>query len=151
MVEIRTTKREQVFYEDVAVGEKIPPLTKKYNLMKMTAFSLVHGDFSPAHFDHKFAQENFHAPAPFAYGFQVTVYCSQLITDWISPNGVLKKFRSETRTPTYPYDTLEIGGKVTKKYLEGGEHYVDCEIWAEKQDGALAARGSATVTLPSRS
>ena len=118
--------------------------------MKMALFASVHGDWCPGHYDYKWAKEKFNQPAPFAYGFQITAYCSQVLTDWISPNGVLKKFKSRTLTPTYPNDTLTIRGKVIKKYVEKGENYIDCEVWAEKQDGALAARALATVTLPCR-
>jgi acyl dehydratase len=148
MAEIKTMKREQILFEDVEVGSEIPPITKKYNLMKMAAFTLVHGDFCPGHFDYNWAKEKFHEPAPFAYGLQVTAYCSQLLTDWISPNGMLKKFRCQTRAPTYPYDTLTIRGKVTKKYLEDGQKYLECEFWADKQDGTVAAKGLAIVSLP---
>ena len=151
MAEIKTVKREQVYFEDVEIGSEIPPITKKYNIMKMAAFASVHGDWCPGHYDYRSAQNvDFGEGAPVAYGMQMTAYCSQVLTDWISPNGVLKKYRSRTTAPTYPYDTLTIRGKVTKKYVEGGEHYVECEIWAEKQNGTVAARASGTVTLPSK-
>lgn len=151
MAGIKTMKKEQIFFEDVDVGTEIPLLTKKYNLMKMALFASVHGDWCPGHYDYKWAREKFNQPAPFAYGLQITAHCSQVLTDWISPNGALRKFKARTLTPTYPYDTLTIRGRVTRKYAEGGENYLDCEVWAEKQDGSVAARGSATVTLPCRS
>jgi acyl dehydratase len=150
MTEIKTVKKEQIFFEDIEVGAETPSLIKKYSLMKMALFASVHGDWCPGHYDHKWAKEKFNQPAPFAYGLQITTYCSQVITDWISPNGVIKKFKSRTLTPTYPNDTLLIRGRVIKKYVEMGENYIDCEVWAEKQDGTLTARGSATVTLPSK-
>jgi hypothetical protein len=41
-------------------------------------------------------------------------------------------------------------GKVIKKYIEGGKHLVDCEIWLENAQGEKTTPGSATVMLPSR-
>lgn len=48
-------------------------------------------------------------------------------------------------------DTLTMKGKVTKKYIKDSRNYVECEVWGEKQDGTVVVKGSATVTLPSRS
>lgn len=151
MTEIKTMKREQIYFEDVEAGTELPFLIKKYSLMKMALFASVLGDWCPGHYDYKWAKEKFNQPAPFAYGFHITAHCSQVLTDWISPNGALKKFKSRTLTPVYPNDTLTIRGKVIRKYVEGGENYLDCEVWAEKQDGALAARGLGIITLPRRS
>jgi acyl dehydratase len=149
MGEIKTIKPQQVFFEDVEIGSEIPPVVKKYTLMKMAAFAGVHGDWCPGHYDFKSCNDN-GLRAPVAYGMQITAYASQVLTDWMGPNGVLKKFMSQTRAFVYTDDTLTFKAKVIKKYTEKGEHYVDCEILAEKQDGSLAESGSGTVILPSK-
>ncbi len=41
-------------------------------------------------------------------------------------------------------------GKLTEKYIKGGENYLECEVWGEKQDGTMVIQGSGTVTLPAR-
>jgi hypothetical protein len=41
-------------------------------------------------------------------------------------------------------------GKVVKKYTQGRDHLVDCEIWLENAKGEKTTIGSATVILPSR-
>ncbi|MGH7001266.1 MAG: hypothetical protein ACREEA_07145 [Stellaceae bacterium] len=41
-------------------------------------------------------------------------------------------------------------GRVTKKYVDGADHLVDCEIWLENTKGEKTTPGSATVLLPSR-
>ena len=43
-----------------------------------------------------------------------------------------------------------IKGKVTKKYIEDGEHVVDLDIWLEIQGGHVCAAGNATVRLISK-
>jgi hypothetical protein len=41
-------------------------------------------------------------------------------------------------------------GTVVKKYAEGRDHLVDCEIWLENAKGEKTTIGSASVILPSR-
>ncbi len=49
---------------------------------------------------------------------------------------------------TRPGDVVTLKGKVTDKKTADGENLVECEIWAETQDGAKTITGTATVALP---
>jgi acyl dehydratase len=148
MSDIKTSKRNPLFFDDVKVGDEIPELVKRYTLQKIAVFASVHGDWCPGHYDYKWAQEKFNQPAPFAYGLQITAHCSQVLTDWMGPYGALKMFKSRTLTPVYPEDTLTIMARVSKKYVEKNDGLVECEVWAEKQDGKIAARAFGKVLLP---
>ncbi len=152
MSKIRLLRREQVYFDDVELGIEIPPLARgPITVMDMAKFAAMNGDFSPVHYDHKFAMEVRGFPAAIVHGLQVVTYLSQLLTDWIGPNGALKKFASQVRAPTLAGDTLTMKGRVTRKYTRDSENYLECEVWGEKQDGTVVVNGSATVTLPSRS
>ena len=143
-------RREQVFFDDVEAGFEIPSLTKgPITVMDMAKFASMNGDFSPVHYDNKFAVEVRGFPAAIVHGLQVITYLSQLLTDWIGPDGTLKKFASQVRTPMLAGDTLTMKGKVNKKYTRDSENYLECEVWGEKQDGTLVIKGVAMVTLPS--
>lgn len=148
---LKLLKTEQIFFEDVAEGNEVPPLAKTpYNLGKMAMWAAVHADFCAGHFDYKTAEERFKLNRPFAYGLQLATYLSQLMTDWIGPNGILKKIKSRTVHPILDKDSVTCKGKVVKKHTKEHEGYVDCEIWAEIQGGTVVARGTATVILPYR-
>ncbi len=41
-------------------------------------------------------------------------------------------------------------GRLTEKYIKGGENYLKCEVWVEKQDGTMVIQGSGTATLPAQ-
>jgi hypothetical protein len=56
--------------------------------------------------------------------------------------GSLKKHNAEED------DTWWCKGKVTRKYVKDGEHYVDCEIWLENAKGEKITPGAATEILP---
>ena len=45
---------------------------------------------------------------------------------------------------------LACRGKVTKKYVEYGQHLVECNIWVETPGGDKTVSGKAVVKLPSR-
>ena len=47
-----------------------------------------------------------------------------------------------------PGDTLVCKGTVTRKYVQDGEHLVDCDVWLENGKGENTTRGTATVRLP---
>jgi hypothetical protein len=146
---LKLLKPEQMFFEDVKVGTEIPPLVKTlYNLGKMAMWAAVHADFCAGHFDYKTAKDRFKVDRPFAYGLQLATYLSQLMTDWIGPNGMLKKIQSKTVHNILDKDIVTCKGKVVKKYTTCREGYLDCEIWAEIQGGTIVARGVATVILP---
>ena len=152
MSQVQIMTREQIFLDDIEVGGEIPPLTKgPCTVMTMAKFAAMNGDFYPGHYDSKWAIEMDRLPSAIVHGMQVTTYLSQLLTDWIGPDGALKKFASQVRAHTFVGDTLTMKGKVTKKYTRDSESYLECEVWGEKQDGTVVIQGSATVTLPSRS
>jgi hypothetical protein len=81
----------------------------------------------------------------------------------MGPNGTLKKFTariisdtyarftSQVPDDTYEGDTLTAKGRIIKKYKKDNENYLECELWADKQDGTVVAQGSAMVILPSKS
>jgi acyl dehydratase len=151
MSQVQIMKREQTFFNDIEVGSEITPLTKgPYTLMTMAKFAAMNGDFYPSHYDNKWAIEVDRLPGAIAHGLQITSYLSQLLTDWMGPNGTLKKFASQVRAQTFVGDILTMRGRVTKKYIKDGENYLECEVWGEKQDGTMVVQGSGTVTLPAR-
>ena len=47
-------------------------------------------------------------------------------------------------------DVMTFKGKVTKKYVQDGEHYVDADIWCENQREGITTPCRCTVILPSR-
>ena len=151
MNELQPAKKGQVFFEDLEVGSEIPPLVKgPYVVMNLAKFGAMVGDFYPTHYDHKWATEKDRVPAVVVYGLQIASHLCQLLTDWIGPDGVLRKYSNRVTTQVYVGDTLTLKGRITGKYTREDENYVECELWGEKQDGTQAVVGSGTVILPSK-
>jgi hypothetical protein len=89
-------------------------------------------------------------PGVIIHGALKNAFLAQLMTDWIGEDGTLKKLGIQYRGMDVPGDTLTCKGRVTKKYVQDGLHYVDCEIWLENGKGEKTTPGSATVVLPTK-
>jgi len=141
---------EQVYYEDVTVDGEIPPLLKQPTTRQLVMWAGASGDYYAIHYDKDFAQSK-GLPGVIVHGQLVAGFLSQLITDWIGDRGSLKKLTCNYKGMNFPNETITCQGKVSKKYIENGEHYIECHIWAENARGEKTVIGRAILTLPPRS
>ncbi len=93
-------------------------------------------------------------PLPFDRGITRVALAGNLITNWMSDEGFLRRLSVETPGPFFYGDTIWFRGEVVDKYKEkvGGAMYraVDIRIEGVNQLGELTTKGSATVYLPGR-
>ena len=75
---------------------------------------------------------------------------TQVVTNWMGPTGFLKRVGWNNRGMAVVGETLVCKGVVTRRYVEDGEHLVDCEIWNENERGERLTVGTATVRLQVR-
>ena len=151
---------KQLYWEDVEVGSEITPLAKVATTQMLVKWAGASGDFNPLHYEDTFAVSQ-GVGKPIVHGQLKRAWLVQLVTDWIGEQGTLKKLSCQFRAMDYPRlmkswtephegETWWCKGKVTKKYVEESEHYVDCDIWIENGEGEKTTTGKATVALPSR-
>lgn len=137
-----------LFYEDVQVGMDIPPLVKKPTTRQLVKWAGASGDFYEIHYDKDYAQST-GLPGVIVHGKLKASFLAQMLTDWIGEDGVLRKLTCQHRGMDFPGEVMTCKGKVTKKYVKDGEHFVECEVWAENPRGEKTAPGSALLILPS--
>ena len=141
---------KDLFYEDVKVGDTIPPLVKKITLVQNVMYSAATWDFHRHHYDREFIQSK-GFPGPFVDGQMFGAFLTQMVTQWIGPKGVLKKMGLNYRVMAFPGDTVTCQGQVTEKYKKDGEQLVKCDLWIENQKGEKAiAPAYVLFTLPSK-
>ncbi len=151
---------KQLYWEDVEVDDEVTPLSKVATRAMMVKWAGASGDFNPLHYDDSFA-ESMGVGKPIVHGALKRQWLVQMLTTWIGDEGFLKKFSCSYRAMDWPRlmkSTLEphegetwwCKGKVTKKYVEDDEHYVDCDIRIENGKGEVTTPGKTTVILPSR-
>ena len=140
---------EQVFWEDVAEGLDLPALVKEPTTRQLVQYAGASGDFYEIHYDKDFAVGN-GLEGPILHGALKNAFLGQLMTDWIGDAGTLTKLVVQYRGMDVPGDTLTCKGRITRKYVQDGANYVDCEIWLENGKGEKTTPGTATAMLPSR-
>ena len=159
---------EPRYFEDVAEGEAIDSLQKgTYSVTEL--FLFTHGVLGTGRssrvalqaegsadlggggrFDAEHAQKRRNMPGQFDYGPQRVCWLSQIVTDWMGDDGVLKSLHASIRHPNVVGDTNTLHGEVARKFVADGEHLVELHVRNENQSGLATALGSAVVALPSR-
>ena len=140
---------EQLYYEDVAVGDEITPLIKQPTTRQLVMWAGASGDYNPIHYDKDFAQSQ-GLPGVIVHGALAGSFLCQLITDWIGERGVVHSFSCSYRGMNFPGEVLTCRGEVTKKYVVDGKHHVECDIRVENPKGEKTVPGRAIVIVPSR-
>lgn len=135
-----------VLFENVHEGLRISPLVVSLSHELFVRYAACNREFARHHVDFVYATAVGWRDC-ICQGVLGTCFLSKLMTDWIGDSGTLRQLKGEYRHPGYPGDVWTCRGIVTKKYVENGEHRVDCELWIENQDGVFVTPGSATVAL----
>ena len=140
---------EPVFYEDIEVDSEIPALVKCPTTMQLVKFAGASGDYYQIHYDKDFAQAS-GLPGVIVHGWLTLSFLGQMLTDWMGKSGTLVKLSGSYRGMNLVGEDIFCYGKVTRKYVEDGNHYVRLEIWAANPREERTVSGSAVVRLPSR-
>ena len=142
-------KYARVYFEDVKVGDELPPLVKgPIQQIQLTRYAGASGDFNPIHQDDEFAKAA-GMGGVFAHGMLSMGFVAQAVTDWAGA-GTVRKIGVRFTALVRLKDTVTCKGHVLAKSSGDGVHTVDLEIWAETQKGDKVVIGKATVALPSR-
>ncbi len=151
----------QLYWEDVKEGGEITPLPKVATTQMLVKFAGASGDFNPLHYEDIFAREQ-GMERPIVHGQLKRAWLCQMMVDWIGEEGWLKKLSCQFRSVDLPRfmasltdckdgETWQCKGKITKKYVEGDEHLVECEIEVDNGKGEKTTTGTAVAVLPVRS
>ena len=141
---------KQIYWEDVQEGTAVTPLPKNATTQQLVRWAGASGDFYQIHYDKDFALGNA-LPGVIIHGALKSAWLGQLVGDWVGDEGRIKSYGCSYRGMDVPGEDLVCKGVVTKKYVEGDEHIVECDIWLEKASGEKTTPGTAVVVLPSKS
>ena len=141
---------EQIYYEDINVGDEIPKLVKNCTTQQLVMWAAGSGDMYPIHYDKDFAAGN-GLPGVIVHGALKNAFLGQMLHDWVGEKGDIKRYGCQYRGMDVPGQDITCRGVITNKLPEGGQNLVALDIWTEKPDGDKTTPGKATVILPSRS
>ena len=141
--------REQVYFEDVAEGQELAPLTMTPDRQQLVKFAAASGDFNPLHFETAFAN-NAGLPETIVHGRFKYALVGRFLSEWAGYRGRVKKFGVTYRGMDMPKHEITVRGVVAKKYQEDGQNVAEVDVWTENAEGKKTTPGSAVVALPSR-
>ncbi|MGD9895344.1 MAG: MaoC family dehydratase N-terminal domain-containing protein [Dehalococcoidia bacterium] len=139
----------QRHFEDVSVGDEIPPVTERVNTTQLFFFSAATYNGHRIHYDLPYAQSEGH-PTLLVHGPLQSALMAKTLRDWAGPRGRLLRLNTQNRASAYPDEDLIFTGRVTSVRQEEDGGIVECEVWEQKEDGRVIMPGSATVQLPLR-
>ena len=141
---------ETLYFDDVKVGDQLPPLEKHISLARMMAYGAATWDFVRLHYDADYVRE-LGFDAPIIDGQMMGGFLTQQVQDWAGPGAFLRKLGFRNRVLVYAGDTVTCRGVVTGKHLADGQALVECDLWVVSQKGEEVVRpASAVVDFPQR-
>ena len=139
-------RSQQVWADDVQVGQELPPLVKRPTSVQLFRFSAVTWNPHRIHFDRTYAATEGYEDV-LVQGHLHGAFLMQAVQDWAGPLGRLLTFRWQNRHLAVPGDTLTVTGEVTAVHDDNAE----VELREVNQEGRLCAPAWASVRLPRRS
>ncbi|UGS35980.1 FAS1-like dehydratase domain-containing protein [Capillimicrobium parvum] len=171
---------EPRYWEDVEVGEQLPPIVKgPLTLVDIVAFfagrRFVYSPMKMAFAERRKHPRNVYVspqtgipvhpaaghfdneiareigmPRAYDQGFMRINWLGHLVTNWAGDHGVVRKLSGRNLGANLVGDLCRCHGVVVEKMDDPVEPRVVLDLWGENQDGVRSASGSAEVVLPTR-
>ena len=130
--------------DSAQVGQQIPSLEVKLDLIKLMRYSAATWNFYLLHLEKEFAvasgSKDVNAHAPLFGALMAT-----MLSDWTGMPAAIKQLRYSVKKMGYPGDTLRFNGKVTDTSSDTDGDWKVCELRVENQNGLMLAGGSAIL------
>ena len=122
------TTAARIRFDDVAVGDQIPPLSKVVRREDVKAYADASGDQNPLHQDDAFAR-SVGFPGIIAHGMFSMAHVAKAVTDWVGDPGALKTINVQFRAVVFMDETLVARAEVASK--DEDTRRVRLKVWAE--------------------
>lgn len=139
-----------VYYEDVHVGDTLPPLVKPpVTHLQLVRYAGASGDFNPLHTDPQVG-EALGFGGIIAHGMLIMGFAGQMLSDFFGP-AVLRSFDVRFKGMTHIGDVITCTGVLTEASDADGEGHVAGTVQAADQTGNVKLTGTFSAILPKRS
>jgi acyl dehydratase len=134
-------------YDDLAIGDSMPPLTQAaVSRLQLALFAGAAADHNPIHVDDAAARGG-GLPGVIAHGMLTMAFLGELLTHWVTQRDI-RALSSRFVAMAFPGDVITCTGTVAAKAVEDGEQRVELDLAAQNQRGEKILLGKATVALP---
>ena len=105
---------ETLGYEDVNVGDELPPLDVPLTTTLIVGTALASRDYTPVHHDKGAAQAQGMGDV-FMNILTTNGFVGRYVTDWAGSDAVVRNVAIKLGAPNLPGDTMKMRGKVESK------------------------------------
>ena len=132
-------------WQEIKEGEQLSEIKLFISYIKIIENVVATHDFFPGHHNPEYARaQGVKSIYLSTRGFQGVV--DRLVTDNFGPKVWIRGRRMRMRTPVPAESNISVGGYVSKKYIENGEHLVEVDVTVSREDGATTEVCKAIVT-----
>lgn len=145
------TKNSRLNFEDVSVGDELPPLVKgPLSTTHIMRWSSAIENWHRIHYDHIFAVEHDKLPGVLINGSFKRNFLAQYLKDWAGETGWAWKLSFQFRKMNVVNETLRIWGKVVNKQAARDYGLVFLELGIVNEEGLESTPATGVVALPYR-
>ncbi|MBI4220180.1 MAG: MaoC family dehydratase [Chloroflexi bacterium] len=131
----------------IAVGHRLPGLTKSVTQEQIRAYADAAGDHNPIHLDEEYAAST-QFGRRIAHGMLVLAFASEMLStafpsEWPAAGHLKVRFKA----PVYPGETVRTEGEAVSAHQTEEGREIEYRISVLKQDGTEAIAGQAIVRL----
>ncbi|MGH8934270.1 MAG: MaoC/PaaZ C-terminal domain-containing protein [Egibacteraceae bacterium] len=120
-------------FEEVEVGQRIPPRTEWLDQERLIHYAGASGDYNPLHWDPEFAQRVSPTKGIIAHGMLNMGILSTTVTDWAGGPEKVTRLAVSFRAPCPVGSTVTYGAEVIA--LDPEHRTATLSIWAELEGG----------------
>jgi len=133
---------ETISYDDVQVGDELPPLDVPLTTTLIVGAALASRDFTPVHHDKAAAQAQGMGDV-FMNILTTNGFVGRYVTDWAGRDAVLRNVAIKLGAPNLPGDTMKMRGRVESK----GDGIVEVSV-VGRNDWGDHVTGTVKLALP---
>jgi acyl dehydratase len=138
---------EQLYWEDVNIGDEVPPFSRTTGFMNWNRFAAVNDEFISIHMDDEMARA-MGQPGAIGMGNLRWSYLLNALRDWAGEDAEIVELGVQFRGTNLKNDTLSTHAVVTEKKTEHGKNLVVLDIDIHNQNDESTTPGHATIALP---
>jgi acyl dehydratase len=147
----RRLARAALCFDDVQVGDELPTLVRgPMTTVHLMRWSAAIENWHRIHYDQAFAVDHEGLPGLLVNGSWKQHFLTQMVRQWLEPDGWLAHIKFSFRAMDRVGDTLTAWGRVTGTERHDEFGVVLCEIGIVNQRGEQTTPGVATGVLPFR-
>lgn len=132
----------------VAAGTEIPSfVVDSVSADHIKLVALLLKDPNPIHFDLDAVRSAGLGDREVNQGGTTLAYIYDMLIAWTRSRAAIRRLSCQFRANVFAGDRVTAGGLVTAVRRAGHGWEADCDVWADRADGARAIRGTATVLI----